>query len=135
MIRSLAALALVLASALPASAQQAAPAPDELLALNFYMQQQDTKSVDAELRRLQLKYPEWTPPQDLSRIGVTVPSTEIDTFYRHVAEGRFEHVIDDQQASKQPAKVRRLVAIRSASGGRGPGRWLSATSRAMDPKT
>ena len=118
MIRSLAALALVLASGLPASAQQAAPAPDELLALNFYMQQQDTKSVDAELRRLQLKYPEWTPPQDLSRIGVTVPSTEIDTFYRHVAEGRFEQARETLAKARQdypdwkpPAEMTDLLEI------------------------
>lgn len=100
MIRSLAALAIMLAGVLPADAQQAEPQADELLALNFYMQQQDAKAIEAELRRLQLKYPQWTPPQDLSRIGVTVPSTEIDTFYRHVAEGRFD------QARETLAKAR-----------------------------
>lgn len=118
MIRSLVALTLVLAGALPASAQQAAPEPDELLALNFYMQQQDTKSVDAELRRLQLKYPEWTPPQDPARIGVTGPSTEIDTFYRHIAEGRFEQAREtlaktrqDYPAWKPPAEMTDLLEI------------------------
>jgi hypothetical protein len=118
MIRSLAPFLLVLATALPASAQQAAPEPDELLALNFYMQQQDTKSVEAELRRLQLKYPQWTPPQDLSRIGVTVPSTEIDEFYRHVAEGRFDQARETLAKARQdypdwdaPAEMTDLLEI------------------------
>lgn len=118
MIRSLTAFALVLAGALPAHAQQAAPEADELLALNFYVQQQDTKSVDAELRRLQLKYPQWTPPQDLSRIGVTVPSTEIDTFYRHVSEGRFDQARETLAKARQdypewepPAEMTDLLEV------------------------
>lgn len=90
MIRfSTAALVLVFLGASSAFAQESAPAAEELLALNFYVQQQDTKAVDAELRRLQIKYPQWVPPEDLSRIGVTAPSTEIDTFYRLTSEGKF----------------------------------------------
>ncbi|MCZ0964193.1 tetratricopeptide repeat protein [Paracoccus benzoatiresistens] len=100
MIRSLAALTFVLLNAGSALAQQNAPEAEELLALNFYVQQQDTVSIDAELRRLQLKYPQWTPPEDLSRIGVTGPSTEIDEFYGHVAQGRFD------QARETLAKAR-----------------------------
>lgn len=118
MIRSLAALAVVLAGALPATAQQTAPEADELLALNFYMQQQDTKAIEAELRRLQLKYPQWTPPQDLSRVGSTVPSTEIDTFYRHVAEGRFDQARETLAQARQdypewdpPAEMTDLIEI------------------------
>lgn len=118
MIRFLAALALALATGLPANAQQAAPEADELLALNFYMQQQDTKAVDAELRRLQLKYPQWTPPQDLSRIGATVPSTEIDAFYRHVAAARFDQARETLAQARQdypdwdpPAEMTDLLEI------------------------
>ncbi|MBV0892867.1 tetratricopeptide repeat protein [Paracoccus sp. Z118] len=118
MIRSLAALAFVLAGALPASAQQSAPAADELLALNFYVQQQDTKAVEAELLRLQLKYPQWTPPQDLSRIGVTAPSAEIDAFYRQVAEGRFDQARETLAKARQdypdwnpPAEMPDLLEI------------------------
>jgi len=118
MIRSLAALAVVLAGALPATAQQTEPQADELLALNFYMQQQDTRAVEAELRRLQLKYPQWTPPQDLSRIGVTVPSTEIDAFYRQVAEGRFDQARETLAKARQdypdwdpPAEMTELLEI------------------------
>lgn len=118
MIRSIAALALVLAGVLPANAQQTAPEADELLALNFYMQQQDTRAIEAELRRLQLKYPQWTPPQDLSRIGMTVPSTEIDAFYREVAEGRFDQARETLAQARQdypdwdpPAEMTDLLEI------------------------
>lgn len=119
MIRSFAAAtAFVITSVFPAHAQQAAPGAEELLALNFYMQQKDTQSVNAELRRLQLKYPQWIPPEDLSRIGVTVPSTEIDTFYRLVADGKFTQAREtlarakkDYPEWKPPAEMTDLLEI------------------------
>lgn len=59
-MRSLLLCALLLTAAGPAAAQEvSAPAPDELLALSFYVQQKDQASTEAELRRLQLKYPAW----------------------------------------------------------------------------
>ena len=117
MIRPIAALVVVLVSTSFAFAQQA-PEPEELLALNFYVQQQDTQATNAELRRLQLKYPQWAPPEDLSRIGVTVPSAEIDAFYRHVAEGRFDQARQTLDQARQdypswtpPAEMTDLLAI------------------------
>ncbi|SEC61463.1 hypothetical protein [Rhodobacter sp. 24-YEA-8] len=91
MMRSLLLCALLLTAAGPAAAQEvSAPAPDELLALSFYVQQKDQASTEAELRRLQLKYPAWKPPADLSRLTVTGPSTEIDDMFRLIAAGQID---------------------------------------------
>lgn len=86
MIRAIALLALCLALTPPAHAQQA-PQQDELLALSFYVAQKDAAAVTAELRRLQLKYPGWTPPADLSRLNGGGPSAEIDQIYAKIAAG------------------------------------------------
>lgn len=90
MIRSLLICGLLLGGAGAASAQDDAPATDELLALNFYVQQNDQASIDAEMRRLQLKYPYWKPPADLARLAMTGPSTEIDEIFRLIAAGQFD---------------------------------------------
>lgn len=95
------ALLLALTPAAPLGAQTAPdPAPTQpvavatvpsvadLQALNFYLQQQDLASADAELRRLRAAFPGWTPPEDLSKLAVTQPSTEIDTIYRQIAAGQ-----------------------------------------------
>ncbi len=74
----------------PTPAQVAVPGPEEFLALNVYLGQQDQAAVDAELRRLQLKYPGWQPPADLSRLSKTSPSTEIDEIYARIAAGQTE---------------------------------------------
>ncbi|MCB5411104.1 tetratricopeptide repeat protein [Pseudogemmobacter faecipullorum] len=99
MIRSLLICALLCSMAGASFAQQsqpgaqgaaAEPAADEFLALNFYVQQGDQPAIAAELRRLQLKYPGWRPPADLTRLSVTEPSSEIDEVYRLIAAGRHE---------------------------------------------
>ncbi|MFH5773339.1 hypothetical protein ACHFJ0_03745 [Paracoccus sp. NGMCC 1.201697] len=82
-------LAAALLAAFPAFAQDA-PSPDEFLALNIYLQRNETAAVDAELRRLRLKYPQWTPPADLSQLSNRSPSTEIDVFYKQVAAGQLD---------------------------------------------
>ncbi|MBD9527597.1 hypothetical protein [Paracoccus sp. PAR01] len=88
MIRSTIFAAMMLA-ALPAFAQDA-PSPDEFLALNIYLQRNETAAVEAELRRLRLKYPQWTPPADLRQLSNSAPSGEIDTFYKQIAAGQIE---------------------------------------------
>ncbi|QYK40996.1 MAG: hypothetical protein KF887_16625 [Paracoccaceae bacterium] len=87
MTRLLALIALILYVAGPARAQEV-PTQDELLALNFYVGLKDAAAVSAELRRLQLKYPGWTPPADLSRLSGSGPSTEIDEIYAKIAAGQ-----------------------------------------------
>lgn len=67
---SLPALALAAALGLavsPVSAQ--APSQRDLQALMVYVQQGDQTSARAELRRLQTRYPNWTPPSDLTTLG------------------------------------------------------------------
>ena len=109
MIRSLLICGLLCSTAGTVFAQQnqpaseaavAEPAADEFLALNFYVQQGDQPAVAAELRRLQLKYPGWQPPADLTRLSVTEPSSEIDEVYRLIAAGRFEEARQGIEAAK-----------------------------------
>ncbi|WP_134680603.1 hypothetical protein [Paracoccus ravus] len=77
--------------AFPAFAQEA-PSPDEFLALNIYLQRNESAAVEAELRRLRVKYPQWTPPADLRQLSrtTTSPGTEIDSFYKQLAAGQVE---------------------------------------------
>lgn len=89
MIRASALAALLLCLAGPALAQDA-PSSDELMALNFYMAQKDDSAISAELRRLQLKYPAWKPPSDLSRLARTGPSVEIDQIFAKIASNQLE---------------------------------------------
>ncbi|MDR7127164.1 hypothetical protein [Pseudotabrizicola sp. 4114] len=63
------------------------PSFTDTQALNFYLQQNDQVSAEAELRRLRTKFPGWVPPDDLSSLSITQPSTEIDTIYRQIAAG------------------------------------------------
>jgi tetratricopeptide (TPR) repeat protein len=81
-------LALVLAAFASQAAAQNAPPPDELLALNFYVQQGDRAATDAELRRLQLKYPLWQPPADLSLLWSGSTGVEVEAIYRLIGAGQ-----------------------------------------------
>lgn len=65
-----------------------APTLTDIQALNFYLQQNDQASADAELRRLRTKFPGWVPPDDLRSLSITQPSTEIDTIYRQIGAGQ-----------------------------------------------
>ncbi|QBX35294.1 hypothetical protein E4191_11760 [Paracoccus liaowanqingii] len=91
MIRNAALAALLALAAGMAQAQtDAAPDPEELLALTFYYQQQDEASIRSELQRLQVRYPDWQPPEDLSRLTQNGPSAEIDTIFRQIGAGQFD---------------------------------------------
>ncbi|TQM93976.1 hypothetical protein BD293_2631 [Roseinatronobacter monicus] len=59
------AVLLALASA-PVFAQTAGF--DDLRALRYYLQQNDTASTQAELRRLRIAFPDWQPPSDLNAV-------------------------------------------------------------------
>lgn len=64
---------------------QSTPNADDLRALRFYIQQEDTPSVTAEIRRLQTVYPEWSPPETLTDLLQTQPTTELDDIYARIA--------------------------------------------------
>jgi hypothetical protein len=70
MTRSLSALALAavltVAPVLPLAAQNASH--EDLRALRFYLQQNDTPAAQAELRRLRATFPDWRPPADLNEL-------------------------------------------------------------------
>lgn len=104
-----------------AQAQQTAPRSDELVALNFYVQQHDQASINAELRRLQLKYPNWQPPSDLGQLAVTSPSREIDQIYRQIASGQFDQaratIAAAQQTYPQWVPPNDMVALLEVSEG------------------
>lgn len=83
-------VALLLLTAGPQALFAEEPPRGELQALSYYHQQGDRAATEAEMRRLRLKYPQWMPPSDLSKLGVSAPSQEIDRFYRQVAAGDYD---------------------------------------------
>lgn len=72
-------------TAMPALAQT--PSATDLRALRYYVEQNETAAVSAEIRRLQVDFPGWTPPEDLSELMRTSPSAEIDQIYARIASG------------------------------------------------
>jgi tetratricopeptide (TPR) repeat protein len=95
----------------------AGPTNTDLQALNFYLQQKDQASIEAELRRLRGKFPGWSLPADLTRLTVTSPSTEIDTIYAQIAEGQLAQARATIAATKVeytswtvPADMERLLS-------------------------
>lgn len=66
---------------------QAAPSSDDLRALRYYIEQDQTEAIAAELRRLQIMFPEWTPPENLAEIQPAGPTTQIDDIYAKIASG------------------------------------------------
>lgn len=85
----LVALALVCAQAvaLPVAAQT--PGQDDLQALRYYLQEGNQQAVRSELRRLQLQFPEWSPPADTSVLFETQAPQNIDQIYRLIEAGDF----------------------------------------------
>ncbi|QDL92351.1 hypothetical protein FDP22_11540 [Paroceanicella profunda] len=72
---ALLALALVASAGSTLLAQSAVQVPDrELEALRYYYRQSDTDAVQAEIRRLQEKYPGWAPPTDMDSLFTGGPN-------------------------------------------------------------
>lgn len=75
----------LLALAGPALSQSGtgAPGAEQLRALIYYLEHNDQRSVQAEMRRLRASYPGWTPPTDLNQlraqtqVGTTVETAPI----------------------------------------------------------
>lgn len=59
-------MGLALGPALPVLAQ--VPASEDLRALLYYLEHDDQRSVQAEMRRLRAQFPGWTPPGDLEQL-------------------------------------------------------------------
>jgi hypothetical protein len=76
--------AIALLAPLQAMAQQQ-PSRDDLRALRFYIQENETEAIAAEIRRLSIEFPDWIPPQELTQLLRLEPSTEIDAIYARIA--------------------------------------------------
>ncbi len=74
------ALALSLSCAGPAMAQNA-PGAEDLRALIYYLDHNDQRAVQAEMRRLRAQFPQWTPPSDVADLRAVGQSTtaSVDT--------------------------------------------------------
>ncbi|TVR48784.1 MAG: hypothetical protein EA386_03745 [Rhodobacteraceae bacterium] len=81
-------VALSCALATPALAQ--GPSQSDLQALRFYLQQDNDRAVRAELQRLQIQFPDWSPPDDLSGLVTTTGPDSIDQIYRLIEAEEFE---------------------------------------------
>lgn len=67
---------------------QQTPSDADLQALTYYFTQGDAAATQAELRRLQLQFPDWTPPPDLGALVVADPGSETEAVYQLIAAGR-----------------------------------------------
>lgn len=79
---------------------QSAPSNDDLRALRFYTENNETAAVAAEIRRLQQKFPGWQPPKDLNSLSQLQPTTEIADIYARLARGDIEGVRRVMQATQ-----------------------------------
>lgn len=62
------ATALTLLVAQPAQVHAQEPGPGDLRALIYYLDHDDQRSVQAEMRRLRAQFPRWTPPGDIREL-------------------------------------------------------------------
>ncbi len=80
-------LGVAFASFAQAAWAQDAPEADDLRALRYYIQQDETAAIAAEIRRLGIEFPGWTPPEDLTILEAVAPTTEIDDIFARIARG------------------------------------------------
>ncbi|WP_020038797.1 hypothetical protein [Salipiger mucosus] len=66
------------------------PTDADLEALRFYIAEDNEQAIRSEIRRLQLRYPDWTAPEDLTRLQRGVPAETIDRIYSQIADGDFD---------------------------------------------
>ncbi|WP_127104412.1 hypothetical protein [Pararhodobacter zhoushanensis] len=68
-------LALALTLAMPAPAMAQAPGAEDLRALIYYLDHDDQRAVQAEMRRLRSAFPRWTPPTDVNDLRAQASTT------------------------------------------------------------
>lgn len=78
-------LALALCIAGPAVAQD--PSTGDLAALRYYFELENEASVRAEMRRLMLQFPAWTPPENVGDIFAASGPLRLDEIYRLIEQG------------------------------------------------
>ena len=70
------------------AAAQEVPNAQDLNAIRYYIAQNETASIAAELQRLENAFPDWTAPDDLAALELmapTTPKTEIDSIFTLIA--------------------------------------------------
>ena len=70
------------------AAAQEFPNAQDLRAIRYYIAQNETASIAAELQRLENAFPDWTAPDDLAALELmapTTPKTEIDSIFTLIA--------------------------------------------------
>lgn len=81
-------LALALTLAAPAPAQAQVPAAEDLRALIYYLDHDDQRAVQAEMRRLRAQFPRWTPPGDVNELrqmaSTSVASVDVQPIWARI---------------------------------------------------
>jgi len=115
-------LALALAAVSPVAEARDLPAA-ELRALKYYVETGDRRSASAELARLKARYPDWAPPNDLTRIGSGAsatdgPGDEANRVWRLIeignleaARGRLDHLKAVHPDWQPPAEMEELLSL------------------------
>ena len=71
------------------SAQAQSPTDSDLQALRFYMNEANDLAVRSEVRRLQLRYPDWVVPEDLATLQQSAPDEAVARIYSEIRSGNF----------------------------------------------
>lgn len=66
------------------------PTESDLQALRFYLAEDNEDAVRAELRRLQIEYPSWEVPDDLTELKRDVPGSSINRIYSLIEQEDFD---------------------------------------------
>ncbi|GAB4264380.1 MAG: hypothetical protein Kow0013_11570 [Pararhodobacter sp.] len=83
--------ALALGLAVPDMALAQVPTADDLRALIYYLDHDDQRAVQAEMRRLRAQFPHWTPPGDVNELramGQTATATvDVQPIWARIERG------------------------------------------------
>lgn len=82
-VRNAAVISVVASFIGSASIAQPTPTQEDLRALIYYVQNQNEASIAAELKRLQTKFPNWAPPEDLTTLQVQ-SGPDVASIYRMI---------------------------------------------------
>ena len=114
-------LALTVCLAGPAASLE--PMNGDLAALRYYFEQGDEASVGAEMQRLMLLFPEWTPPENVGDIFTTRGPERIDNIYRLIEQSDYagaRALIADANATfpewAAPTEMMELLSLGESQG-------------------
>ena len=82
------------------------PTESDLQALRFYLAEDNEDAVRSELRRLQIEYPSWEVPDDLTELKRDVPGSSINRIYSLIEQRNFAAA---REAINQTAETCRVT--------------------------